>query len=195
MFLSQPPIATSPSNPSAATEVSMEFSDHLTRDQAITHALCPHADAIGDRDGVEINRFSSCRSMPSRVFTAVRPDVRCRRHVARRRGNGDLRFAKIIGETDARSMDRAGARSLPSTTTEEWGRGIWTWIRSGEIRRSRPNGKVEQACCGGIQSYRTRGRRAKAGAVEPSIGSFAAIICSICCGEGSSVVADPAVKG
>ena len=53
MFLSQPPMATRPSKPSAPIDGLDRVGDHFARHQRVLHALGAHRDAVGDGDGVE----------------------------------------------------------------------------------------------------------------------------------------------
>jgi hypothetical protein len=53
MFLSHPPIATTPSKPCAPTTVSTESA----RNQGIAHPGRAHANAVGHRDRIERDRL------------------------------------------------------------------------------------------------------------------------------------------
>ncbi len=108
MFLSQPPIATKPSKPSAHDDRLDRVGDHFARHQRVTHAGRAHRDAVGHGDGVEDDRFAAGFIGAHRRRVRERVDV----HVARRqraagRRDADLRLREVgIGETD-RAQHRA----------------------------------------------------------------------------------------
>ena len=90
--------------------------DHLAGDERGAHAFRPHADAVGDRHGVELDRCAAGRAHARLHVLRELALVEVARHrLDPRRGDADERPREIlVGETDALQIARAGARSGPS---------------------------------------------------------------------------------
>src|SRR5690606_4008612 len=75
--------------------------DDLAGDQGVAHSFGSHADAVGDGDGVEIDRFAAgVGDSFAGVFAEFAEVDIAGGHVARIGGDGDLRFLKIlVGES------------------------------------------------------------------------------------------------
>ena len=90
--------------------------DHLARDERGPHPLGPHADAVGDDDGVELDRASRPRArIPSFTWAAELPQV----HVARRGvgpgvGHRDERLVEVGVLEPGRLQHRPRRRAVDS---------------------------------------------------------------------------------
>ena len=119
MFLSQPPIVTSPSKPSAADDGLDRVGDDLARHERIAHAGRAHRDAVGDGDRVEKHALRAggvgARSRVARE--AVDVHVAGRDH-APGRGDADLRLREIrVREADG--AQHGAARRLRKAVDDD----------------------------------------------------------------------------
>jgi len=116
--------------------------DDLAGHEAVTHALRAHRDAVGDGDGVEIDRFAAGvgDALLGVLAEVAEVDV-ARRHVARGRGDGDLGLLEIgVGETDG-AEHGAGGRAV-ITVDDHGGMGPGDLVRG---RSAHENGDDDGA--------------------------------------------------
>ena len=84
--------------------------DHVSGDEAVTHALGAHGDAVGDGNGAEVDGFAAIGVDAIACVAGEVAEVHVAgSQVAWGAGNADLRLFEIgIFEANCASMERAG---------------------------------------------------------------------------------------
>jgi hypothetical protein len=95
--------------------------DDIAGDEGVAHTLRAHADAVGHGDGVEVDGLAPAALMPFWACSLSSPRWTLQGVMLDADEAtaiwGFLKSSSV--KPTARSMERAGARSLPSTITEE----------------------------------------------------------------------------